>query len=637
MVMIKTPKKLEKAGDKLVELATPGIGKDLTTKQKFGSLAVKMGEFAGIEALGAIVGYSTTPDVIIGYIPLFTVKDFQSAKSNKELRFRSIGGHLLAFQKADGNTCIITVRLAGPMGFFWLAALDQLYQYGLEYKSREKNRIIDMVAYQGVSGSGAGKDFAAKATKEGCSLSFQGLDVTGNTSTSDVQFNETESHAFDEVDISTAPPEEWEDVLKHRTFQIVTKAEILTKMFIESMLVMKNSDEHGQDEYQVDLLLRHYAEPPRKTYYVFNKMGSSEETSGTSEDLEKLDSEIAEREENISVGAEQLKKIMHDETKTMDYRRNAVASFNDASKKVASLKETKKQLETVHVKWFVSKDMNDKVVGTSIKKSNNHDQWLFWINQAWKMGWTAQYQSRYGNYGSVSLLVDPMIARGFSVKRTVDKVLGKTKTSTGTTTRLNPYNGTGVRTETVAENVQPEKVLQWVTEPVDVEGVIEGGASLELQPLLDEKSIIPFITGGNETKLEEVFVVVPRNKQLDLERTLLYMADIYQMDGEFDIDGGVSFSYPFDFIIEGKMHSGTITGNENFDFKLRKGNVTIPISKGLTYFLGTKEKPYWKYVGGVYKVQKVTTDELYLYFHSVEKIGNKMQIVIYMIHPSVGK
>ena len=197
--------------------------------------------------------YPTRPAVILASIPLGTVTEVSHAMSQRDLKFRAVGGVFLADQEGGEESLRIVGKAWGKNRFVFLQMLDTLFLYG-------SSKSIDL--YTEHLKSPLGQTLPHISEEE--------LVVTTDP------WNE-----FNKDSIS-------EGVASHRsTFPVITRQKIYTNMFIETYEYTE-SVENGIDVVEYVLFLRKYVPTPPMQ---FDKVETGEDSDMKTKYYYKVDNE----------------------------------------------------------------------------------------------------------------------------------------------------------------------------------------------------------------------------------------------------------------------------------------------------------------------------------------------------------
>ena len=197
--------------------------------------------------------FPTRPAVILGSIPLGTVTEVSHAMSQRDLKFRAVGGVFLADQEGGEESLRITGKAWGKNRFIFLQMLDTLYEYG-------SSKSIDLYTEYLTSPLGM-----------------------------------TTSHLDEaELVITTDPWEEFnrnsinEGTKFHRaTFPVITRQKIYANMFIETYEYTE-SVENGINTVEYVIFLRKYKTTPPMQ---FDSVAKGEGSDLTTKWYYKIDNE----------------------------------------------------------------------------------------------------------------------------------------------------------------------------------------------------------------------------------------------------------------------------------------------------------------------------------------------------------
>lgn len=396
-----------------------------------------------------------SPYCMLGPVPLYTVDYFEAAKSDKTLKFKSIGGQFFAFQEADSLGIRIDCKLVGPLRFLWLHALNVLYTRGLgRWKMQEANELETNDNFVGpIEGNqfatGDNPDLFAARTGF---ASFAVSSVTGafvNNGTfvaTDIRPTSVnvgtrgQTVAGDNEELRSTTP--WEEVpywarrrrvLSHKTFTVLTKEEIFVRMFIETLIWSRSINRDGEDEITVNILLRRYVEPPDLIMFTLpepkpQQMEGLEVSRYTLDnngnfvrsDNPKLEAVINQVEKinpnTLDVGGRTISRKAAARTRTVNFlnnlrNRQVVLDPNDPNT-YQTLRESEGAAMT---RWEEAPDLQESeqrrtYFGTAPEDGNSGDFKLLNINFGWRLQWTVRNLT-YSLYGYRRLANDPLVGR----------------------------------------------------------------------------------------------------------------------------------------------------------------------------------------------------------------------------------
>lgn len=196
------------------------------------------------------------PDILLGFIPLFTVQRYETAFSQDIIKYRAIGGEFLAQQHGGNVAFKAVIYLHRVHGLVWLQMLELLYFLGNEWEKFE-TQLAAKANYKFAADiftkAGNGAIFGSNP---GESLSF-GSSFSSNTLGTNKTIEAANELAKEELD--PYDPESYFTAFRF-TFPVVTKETIMYSMYIESMI--NEVDVEFGDWMKVSLLLRQYNAPP---------------------------------------------------------------------------------------------------------------------------------------------------------------------------------------------------------------------------------------------------------------------------------------------------------------------------------------------------------------------------------------
>ena len=176
------------------------------------------------------------PDVILGLLPLYTCQYYDVAVSNDKLNYRSIKGQYMAHQKGGTRAMRIDLKLAGSDQGSYLSLLQMLHEYG----ALQPPIKVQLAAAAAVGGGSAVFPLTSRLMNPTEMIPLNGQDQKRVA----VEFDNM-SNPFYTIDNV------------HKTFDIITKDEILFGMYLETLIYSRNV-KNGKDMLEVHLLCRHY-------------------------------------------------------------------------------------------------------------------------------------------------------------------------------------------------------------------------------------------------------------------------------------------------------------------------------------------------------------------------------------------
>lgn len=188
----------------------------------FGQAATLMGFNSSGEN---IIG--TTPEVIVGGVPLYSVQYIERAKSDRKLKSRAIGDVFLAHQKGNKDVLRVDLTLSGIYRYVYLWYLITLQKEGSSTIKNVNESTLNKI------------DTAVQSVQEG---------------------SKTENNLLNyEV---------------HNTFPVITRNHILLNMYLQT-IEWHQSVEDGRNVIKVHLLFRKYF--PTTAFVVFNPIKDDED------------------------------------------------------------------------------------------------------------------------------------------------------------------------------------------------------------------------------------------------------------------------------------------------------------------------------------------------------------------------
>jgi len=188
--------------------------------------------------------YPTTPAVILASIPLGTITEVSHAMSQRDLKFRAVGGVFLADQEGGEESLRIVGKAWGKNRFMFLQMLDILFLYG-------SSKAVDLF-----------EDFLKNP------YSF------GLPNISDTDVSDLDKTISPWTDFNAGAHQEGIGI--HRaTFPVITRQKIYTNMFIETYEYTE-SVENGIDVVEYVIFLRKYIPPYPKNFAPIVKPSGSD-------------------------------------------------------------------------------------------------------------------------------------------------------------------------------------------------------------------------------------------------------------------------------------------------------------------------------------------------------------------------
>jgi hypothetical protein len=633
--------------------AFTGIGKTynmnwISSMQAMRDAMAMLPAIAEFEALSA---NNLEPDVLLGYFPIYLVNTLESGKSNKDLRFRGIGTHLMGFQKGARNSLVIKFSLVGPLAPAYLQLLDTTYYYGSEYQARQ-----DMLKSE-LPGAGPaeipGSDVVLKSdgaySVQTGLIADQGLSDTYardfNTPNGAILPNDmkVEKVANSQVDLLDAEVSErkttvfsngtkdtgdWELIVKRRTFTVITRNEIFPRMYIETMLKSERKD-LALGEIEVDLLLRRYTEPPVKTRYYWDE-AATEVVPVNKDAIKKRESWINRLKKKVPTPA----------------RKQKIAKTQQAMKIRTRYTAGAGRAKTM------------QVTGVDPKSVIEYDKIGLWFNLAWR-AWGTMKRSFWSplRYSS-----DPIVGRilegtsaGFKQQRALplnqgntqglDVVSGSLFSETKEGDVVAPHQCPSINNGNASSTTYQQGVT-FNTDPTLVTVTLNGktGVTEYHVPLVDWKSFLHYIgeevvnpeTDEDYDEIKDVLMTTEA-KQADLENTIIYGCNAFKITGLVPHDGYLEFTSPIQCSFRVEMAMGSGTGQQ-ITPKMKVGIAEFTVQPGLVYYLGTSAPTSWyeDEDDGMMHVNKPVMEELYLYMKSVQLSGNDFTMVGFFFYPLYG-
>jgi hypothetical protein len=648
-------------------------------------LSPYMAEYIGLKLAGLVnSGKNLTPGCMLGPVPIYALVNVEAGKSDKQLRFRSIGGQFLAFQEGDNQSLRMDITLSGDARFLYLSILDSLYARGLgTFKVKEFN---DMSTGQvGTLGSSYNPATAncvpvvigAASMEQTVAPQRATLPSTGAATnsaannpngflTDDITINKGEWKKQDGYASAEAGPESndpWEEVphwqsreriIVHKTFPVITEEEIFSRMYIESMFWRKAVGTNGIHDITVNLLMRRYIEPPEKMFILTHE-AIREKIRGNQCQQSKLSKGTSPN------GTEMLESSSDKATK---------AKGNLANKLFARIVNSKGKVQKVQI------DGSAKVVqnpaggaprayingkGYSLQYQDEDKQAYYEKNVAAKpeeianpKNLTKSFEDDYdiayykphgyvasvadtqkpGDYAMLAvnmlwrgmMIGSNMVINGFSAKAlTTDPIIGRTVNfSKAITSTGGP--GYGVTDAPAPAPVNTGSITRSGT----VEYTGESNRDLSLKTALE--------TFGIDLQTGKTFrdVMQIPARQNTFESMILNGCDYKSFQGRIPIKGILSFTTPLQ--MTWYVYLNTSPYGQNINVSVSLQGYRMMTQPGMLYFLGTPDKPTWitDETNGLIYCNKSPRDEMYLYVQSLDM--NNEDVLVYgtVIMPTRG-
>lgn len=470
---------------------------------------------------------------------------------------------------------------------------------------------------------------------------------------SDVNLNDAEISEGSTTKFSDgSKPDEgdWELIAKRRTFTVITKTEILPRMYIETMLVSERKD-LALGEIEVDLLLRRYVDPPVRTRYYWTEAAT--ESVPADKDLKKAVDADKKKLTNL------LEKLKKKKTpKSAKGLANLAAKINTASGQLAIVEDFEKNTPELkdRTRYTAGEGVArlKRVTGVDPRSIIEHDKIAMWFNQAWRaVGMAKRLFTTQQSFSN-----DPIVGRimeasndTFKKSRAVPITSGRTDvldvvsqsisanivTGEDPSIPVAPHQSPSINNGD-ASSITYQQGITFNTRPELVAVTLNGftGVTEYHVPLVDWRSFLHFI--GEDETVDEIkdALVTQENKQADLENTIIYGCNVFKVSGDIPHDGLLSFSSPIQFSFRMQL-SGSVASEQNVP-KMNVGVVEFTVQPGLVYYLGTSTPTSWyeDEDDGLMHVNKPVEEEMYFYCKNIQVSGIAFSIVGYFFYPLFG-
>ena len=200
------------------------------------------GEKRAKDYLKALGGFQLFgfPDIILGFIPLYTVQFYEVAISQDILKYRAVGSQFLAKQKGGNFALRVDAQLNDSSSQLTLTGLQKLYRNG-----QPREEIND--GLKKVVGLGSGNS---------------AFNIVNQKPISPNANNPDNLVMSDDVAVVSPNNKKWMLSTYHSTFTAMTRDTVLFDMFIESIIYWRTLDS-DPNTIHISLLLRKFT-PPRR-------------------------------------------------------------------------------------------------------------------------------------------------------------------------------------------------------------------------------------------------------------------------------------------------------------------------------------------------------------------------------------
>jgi hypothetical protein len=644
-------------------------------------VALQSAEFMALATAGA------EPDVLLGFFPIYLVTDLEAGKSSKTLRFRGIGGHLLAFNKGEGNTLIIKFSLVGPLAPLYLQLLDMTYYYGSEKNVGKEikgagggapttipgvgntpvlsadtamtSNATECIRFGNITDGGQQGTFNQAMTSGGdCTLPNDMKTTQVASSQVDMNQMEISDRKVTKNQWGDVDEHDWEIVIRRRTFNVITKNEIFTRMYIETMLHAERKD-MAQGEIEVDLLLRKYVEPPPKTRYIFEKAGTEDAVS----DKKAIDKNNADIEKMMKQGAKldaSMAKMNLRNDLSKKLTPTQVTATADLQKqkfelmdKITNARQANAVAEQPRTKYTAGQGTTQWKQVTGILSEDIVDQGAvsMWFNLAWRgVGVATRFI-----FTPAPFAMDPMIGRLAAANDYIkansrageDEKAGNSMalpiaahvvTIDDDSVPIAPHQSPSINIGNASSTTYQQGVT-FNADPTLVSVTLNGktGVTEYNTPLVAWKDFLEFLGEDNTVDdIIDVLACTPAQKQDDMESAITYGCTLYKLSGAIPHDGKLAFSVPVKCSF--RMEIQQNLGAEQFTPKMSAAGSEFTIQPGLVYYLGTGATPTWAINedDGLVHVNKAILDEIYFYCKSVILAGDNFVLTGFFFYPMFG-
>jgi len=630
-------------------------------------------------------GRNLMPGCMFGPLPLYAVTNMEAGKSDKQLRYRSIGGQFLAYQEGDNVSLRVDLTLSGDSRFVYLSMLDGLYVRGLAtFKVREfRNMTATAEANAGpllgtLSSSynpatanctpvlvGAASMVQAAAPLRG-TLPMTGAVTAANNPnpylTDDITINRgqwrkqggTTREIRGNVPESNDPWKEvewWqrrERIITHKTFPVITEEEIFSRMYIESMFWRKTVGTNGRNDITVNLLLRRYVEPPEKMFLetrepvqekirgnncTESKLSKGRSPKGT-EMLEKAPDEAVTAAKG-KLSTKRFLRLISTGGKVAPMNPSnlgasvAVPGGNNYRDRNGVLKYTDTREQDDKEAYYVG-----HVAASAVEIAEPRN-----LVKSEEDDYAIAY---YKPHGYVATIADNRIPGDYAMLAV--NMLWRSMI-TGSNMVINGFNGKAISTDPViGRTLTIVKAYQQAnaTMPSSSGSVV---ATESLQPTSTTVGRNIYL----ENALATMGISIPSGKtfqdimnipgrQKTFEDVILSGCDMKKFTGSIPIKGTMSFTSPIQMTWYVYLNTSPYGNPVNVYVSLQ--GYRMLVTPGSVYFLGTPDKPTWKgeHRGGyiVTYCNKSPRDEIYLYVKSLDMVNENVNVEGIIIMPSRG-
>jgi hypothetical protein len=235
---------LSNAKSSLTERATDWAdGQGALLKKEIGLRIAKM------SAYWLFYGYNK-PDIILGFLPLYTVQNIEVSRSHDILKYRAVRGEFMAHQKGGNVAVRIDFILTGDNQDYELLYLKGLQYWGV---NETKKYMIsasgsgDAIDYDKSSASIISRNSTKQVIPEASNGNITDMQQLDKENLGNTTYYEPGDYSYLEQKI-------------HKTFTLYTRDEILYDMYIETLIYSRNIKEGSQNIHGT-ILLRHFVKP----------------------------------------------------------------------------------------------------------------------------------------------------------------------------------------------------------------------------------------------------------------------------------------------------------------------------------------------------------------------------------------
>jgi len=631
-------------------------------------LSPYMAEYIGLKLAGLSQGRNLTPGCMLGPIPIYAVVNVEAGKSDKQLRFRSIGGQFLAFQEGDNVSLRMDVTLSGDARFVYLSVLDSLYINGLatfkvrEFKDVSTGEVGTLSSSYNPATANCvpvivgAASMVQTVTPQRGTLPRTGAATSANNPnaflTDDITINKGEwkkqgGYASEVTGVpeSNDPWQEveyWqkrERIVVHKTFPVITEEEIFTRMYIESMFWRKSVGTNGRHDITVNLLMRRYIEPPEKMFILTHepiqekirgdevtqtKLSKGKSPNGT----EMLESAKDKRKQKGILNT--LRFVRIPGVKAFGGRKQVTQAtlnkwqaqgkayaigYEDDDKQAFYEKQIAASPEEISEQKNLTKSYEDDYdiayykphgyVASIASKDTPGDYAMLAVNMLWR-GMMIGTNMTINGFSAKALTTDPIIARTVGMMKAIG---GGGSYNTSSNVPVNSGSVTGGGTVPYVGESYKDIALSHALEMFGVN--------------------IP--TGK---KFNDVMVIPARQKTF--ETMIVNGCDFTKFQGRIPIKGSLGFTTPIQMTWYVYLNTSPYGNPINASVSLQ--GYRMMTNPGMLYFLGTPDKPAWitDTTNNLIYCNKSPRDEMYMYVKLLDVNNEDVIVEGIVIKPTRG-